>query len=254
MEDPYWIVDDAIIFKPSFNECLDNYVDIISKHPILIFSNYNDPNISLKNKNLFSLKDDISYKGSLFDQHLDNSLLNLINLQELTFGLYFNQSLGDSLSKLYNLRRLTLGNRFNQPLDNSLSNLVYLRELTFGWNFNQPLNDLLSKLDNLRELTLNFNFNQPLDVPVGIKKLALNCNRQYIIDYLPSSIEELELGLDFNLELNDLPSSIKKIKILNEDYDKKLNNLPNQIESLEISSRYKVQIDRKYTNLNVVYL
>ena len=66
-------------------------------------------------------------------------------------------------------------------------------------------------------------------------------------------MEELVLGCKFNLELNNLPSSIKKIKIRNEKYDKKLNNLPNSIETLEISSRYKVAIDRKYKNLNIVY-
>ena len=26
MENPYWIVDSAIIFKPEFNECLDDYI------------------------------------------------------------------------------------------------------------------------------------------------------------------------------------------------------------------------------------
>ena len=40
MEYQYWIVDEAIIFQPYFNECLDNYSDIISNYRILIFSNY----------------------------------------------------------------------------------------------------------------------------------------------------------------------------------------------------------------------
>ena len=64
---------------------------------------------------------------------------------------------------------------------------------------------------------------------------------------------ELEFGREFNLELNDPPSSIKKIKIKNPYYDKKLNNLPNQLEYLEISKEYEHSIDAKYKNLKIVY-
>ena len=48
MSDPYWIVGDAIIFETQFDECLDNYTDIISNHSILIFSNYHELDICLK--------------------------------------------------------------------------------------------------------------------------------------------------------------------------------------------------------------
>jgi len=150
-------------------------------------------------------------------------------------------------------------------------NLHNLKELTFGENFNQPLNNSLVDLHNLRELTLGKYFNQQVVILDGITKLTLDCNSQSIIDYLPSSIEELVLGLDFNLELNDLPSSIKKIKICNTRYDKKLNNLPTGIKLLEINSKYKYvymqknkhkhnhkhkyiqKIDTEYKNLNIIY-
>ena len=228
--DPYWIVDDVIIFKPSFNKCLDKYSNIISNYRILIFSNYYDPHQALKNDNRYKYTDEDLYIKSVFNHSLHNTLSNLINLRELTFVNYF-----------------------NQPLDHILSNLINLRKLTFGNYFNQQLNNSLSKLVNLSELTLGANFNQPVDIPDGIKKLSLNCNSKSIIDYLPSSIEELAFGRFFNLELNDLPSSIKKIIINNPSYNKKLNNLPNQIETLEISYEYKVQIDAKYKNLSIVY-
>jgi hypothetical protein len=60
---------------------------------------------------------------------------------------------------------------------------------------------------------------------------------------LHDSIEKLEFGYDFNLELNDLPSSIKKI-IFNKqsNYDKPLNNLPKAVELLELPSKYNIQI------------
>jgi hypothetical protein len=60
---------------------------------------------------------------------------------------------------------------------------------------------------------------------------------------LPDSIEELEFGYYFNLELNDLPSSIKKI-IFNKqsDYNKPLNNLPKAVELLELPHKYNLPI------------
>ena len=152
------------------------------------------------------------YKASIFNHSLGNSLSNSVNLQELIFGYEFNHKLHNSLYNLHNLQILTFGYSFNKSLGDSLSNLHNLRKLTFGFCFNQPLNDSLSNLSNLTKLTFGFCFNKPIDIPMGIKKLSLNCNSQAIIDYIPFSIEELVLGSYFNLELNDLPSSIKKLK------------------------------------------
>jgi len=230
MENPYWIVDNGIIFKPEFNESLDSYVDIISNYRILIFSNYDDSYRALKNNEFYSYyKSKKLFAHSLFNNQLGNSFLNLIYLRELSLGYDFNQPLDNCLSNLINLQKLTLSNEFNQSLDNALSNL-----------------------HNLQKLTLGYDFNQHINIPEWITNLVVNCNSHSIIDYLPSNIVELEFGSYFNLELNDLPSSIKKIKIRNEDYDKKLNNLPKSIETLEISFEYKVTIDFKYKNLNIV--
>ena len=66
-----------------------------------------------------------------------------------------------------------------------------------------------------------------------------------IIDYLPDSVEELVLGHDFNLKLNDLPSSIKKLVIKNVDYNHELNCLPNNIVYLELPFYYNKEI-KKY--------
>ena len=175
-------------------------------------------------------------------------------MRELIFGYHFNYPLNNCLLNLHNLRVLTFGSKFNHSLGDSLLDLHNLQKLTFGHHFNQSLINSLVGLYNLRELTFGYYFNQMIDIPEWITKLSLNCNFQQVIDYLPSSIEELVFGYDCNLELNDLPSSIKKITIKNLKYNKKLNNLPNLIETLEISSKYKMPIDREYKNLNVVYL
>ena len=47
----YWILDDIIIFKPKFNNVLDDYVEIISKYDKLIFSNYDCPKICTHTNN-----------------------------------------------------------------------------------------------------------------------------------------------------------------------------------------------------------
>jgi len=41
MIENYWVKDNTIIFKPKFNEPIDNYIGEIFKYNGLIFSNYN---------------------------------------------------------------------------------------------------------------------------------------------------------------------------------------------------------------------
>ena len=43
MTNNYWIKDGGLIFKPSFNEELTNYYDVINKYNKVMFSNYNVP-------------------------------------------------------------------------------------------------------------------------------------------------------------------------------------------------------------------
>ena len=104
----------------------------------------------------------------------------------------------------------------------------------------------LNHLTNLKKLSLGNIFNQKLEIPFNIQILNLNCNNQYIIDNLPNSIEEIELGIYFNLELCNLPSSIRIIKINNESYSQELNNLPKNIEKLILPKKYVKEI----SNLN----
>ena len=177
-------------------------------------------------------------------------------------GLNFNQPLSDSLSNLLNLQQLTLGYYFNQPLSNSLSNLLNLQQLNFGFYFNKPLSDSLSKLINLKHLSLGNSFNQQLEIPSNIIKLSLDCSNEYIINNLPNSIdsqsldcnlatrEELNFGYHFNLELDNLQNSIKKIKFdIKSQYNKELNNLPIGLEYLELSKNFNNPIKNISSNL-----
>ena len=115
MDQPYWIISDTIIFKPDFNNELDEYIKIISQYKKLIFSNYFDPKITIETNNIYYYKYTNQNNCSLFNQPLSDSLLKLINLQQLTLGWAFNQPLSNSLSNLINLERLTFGNNFSQP-------------------------------------------------------------------------------------------------------------------------------------------
>lgn len=117
MENNYWIYEDYFIFKPEFNGLIDDCIPMISNYKKLIFSNYDNYELCIETNNEYIDKYSENYKKSKFNQPLENSLNNLTQLVELTFG-----------------------NLFNQPLENSLNNLTRLVKLTLGFKFNQELN------------------------------------------------------------------------------------------------------------------
>ena len=92
-----------------------------------------------------------------------------------------------------------------------------------------------------------------MEIPYNIKYLNLNCNNQNIVENLPNSIVELVLCYDFDLELNNLPTSIKKISIRNPNYNKELNNLPYSLELLELPIQYDKIIINKPPFLNFFF-
>ena len=65
---------------------------------------------------------------------------------------------------------------------------------------------------------------------------------------MPNSIEELELDKRFDLELNNLPNSIKKL-VFNKssNFNKELNCLPNSVEYIELPEEY----DKKILNIPI---
>ena len=142
------------------------------------------------------------------------------------------------------------GLKFNKSLADSLLKLINLQQLTFGKYFNQPLANSLDKLINLQQLTLGREFNQKIEIPFNIHILNLNCNNQYLIENLPDSIKELELEFMFNLKLDNLPSSMRIIRIKNIFYNWELNNLPKSLEKLVLPKKYMKEIK----NINHQYV
>ena len=128
-----------------------------------------------------------------------------------------------------------------------------LQELILGYNFNQKLGNSLLNLINLRRLTLGYEFNHELEIPSNIEYLHLDCNNIKLIDSLPNSLVELEFGYGFDLELNNLPNSIKIIKFEKTCvYNQELNNLPKSLEHLELNKSYNKKITTVYPNLKTI--
>ena len=88
MKELYWIVDETLIFKPEFNEELDNYYNVISQYNKIIFSNYNDPEITIKTENKYNCEHNDKYKKSIFNKKLKLTK----NITHLSFGDCFNHS------------------------------------------------------------------------------------------------------------------------------------------------------------------
>ena len=94
MENNYWIVDDWLIFKPKFNEELTDYYVIINQYKKIMFSDYNNPLISIETNNQYTDEyqtDTVFNIFNIFNKKMD--LSNNLNLTHLTFGDDFNQEI-----------------------------------------------------------------------------------------------------------------------------------------------------------------
>src|SRR3990167_11009185 len=107
-EKDYWIYENKIIFKPEFNDKLDNYLDIISKCNELIFSNYDDYNIEIETNGKYTNIYKNIYKSSKFNQSITISE----NITHLIFGFRFNQPVIIPQNVTY----LTFGNQFDRQV------------------------------------------------------------------------------------------------------------------------------------------
>ena len=89
MNTKYWIIDDKLIFKPEFDEELEEYYNVIGQYNTLIFSNYNDPEITIKTNNKYEGRNYDNYKKSKFNKEIKLTE----NITHLSFGRYFDQKI-----------------------------------------------------------------------------------------------------------------------------------------------------------------
>jgi hypothetical protein len=246
----YWISDDKFIFTPNFSDPLDeNLLHLIRGYKKLIFSDYDNSNITIKTNNKYEDEYFRNYSMSQFNQPIDglmdSKLTHLVfgysfnqpvsglmdtNLTHLVFGYSFNQPVGGLIDT--NLIHLEFGNSFNYPLIGLPETLIYLQ---VGNSFNYPLIGLPETLINL-QVSNSFNLQIEFDV---VKYLTIECNNLHLVENFPNTLEELVLDGNFNLELNNLPSELKIISFKNDFYDKDLNNLPDSINLIELPFQYK---------------
>ena len=143
---------------------------------------------------------------------LGNSLDNLTNLKQLTFGYDFNQPLENSLNNLNNLTELTFNVRFNQPFNSSLNNLTKLQKLTLKSTYTHLLGSSLNNLINLVELSLA-SFNQPInnsfDNLTKLQKLTFGDIDQPLGNSL-NNLTNLQ-ELTFNHNIKPLENSLDKL-------------------------------------------
>ena len=68
-----------------------------------------------------------------------------------------------------------------------------------------------------------------------------------------NNIKELNLCLNYNLELNNLPNSIKIIRFnIDSNYNLELNNLPKSLEILQLPKTYNKEIKNLSINCKII--
>lgn len=163
---------------------------------------------------------------------------------------------------LPNLKTLRGGYYFNLPLDNLPPDmeLISIRQLALfeEGTFNQPLcKDGKTILpENLQEFRLETNvLTYPIvDFPKKLKILHLDVNCEINIDNLAEGLEELTImsghHLPFSGSFDNLPSTLKKLKICYCKWDKPLDNLPGNLEKLFLlPDNYTQSVDNLPTGL-----
>jgi len=176
-----------LTFGAKFNQSVDNLPYGITH---LTFGNeFNQPIDNLPNSiNFLTFKSE--YVSNKFNQLIDN-LPNSIT--HLVLGYCFNKTI-DFLPN--SITHLTLGQKFNQNVDNLPINL---KVLTFGMNFNKPINNLPKTLEKI--------------------SLRYTTNYQHLIENLPNSVKELDLGNYSEIKkIKKLPDCLEKLYYFKEDY------------------------------------
>lgn len=215
---------------------LDNY-SYLTK--IILGSHFNQPIYYLPP----SLQE-ITF-GPSFNQPIDFRNTNLITI---SFGRDFNQYIDRLLPS--SLKNLYLSTAFNKPI-NKLPKSI--KHLVLGNKFNRSINSLP---ENLESLTIQGVFNHSLDnLPCNLKKLSISDGDfDQPLDYLPSSITELELGqsiIKYRETFTMLPPSLKILSIYSYEINKPICDLPENLEILNLGPRMFNQIfNRDYYSTN----
>lgn len=132
-----------------------------------------------------------------------NEIYELNILSKLVIKLL----LENTNSNINNLSNKIIKLGLNEVFNKNINNLPYsITKLYVGCKFNKSLN----KIPSIKKLYYSSNY-EPI-IPNTIKTLYVN-NNNLNLDLLSEGIETLIISNIMNKEINDLPSSIKKIVI-----------------------------------------
>jgi hypothetical protein len=248
--DEYWTYLDTIVFKPDFNEPLENYYDILSQYNKIIISEISDLVIG---EDYDQLKNFIRIvTNMIFDKNSDKCDYYEFNHKRVRSK--FNQS----ITKLpNNITHLIFG--FYSDYNKSIILPPNITHLILGIMYNQPI-----KIpEKLTHLVLDHYFDQPIELPNTLTHLILgsvpsfNKNRnkeqyniQKLLNNLPNSLETLIFDINFQgFTINNLPNSIKNIIFKGNRTSCNLDNLPDSVECLQLTINYDYKINKIPKNL-----
>lgn len=173
--------------------------------------------------------------GEIFSSDISKIPPNIKNI-------FFENNMFDIFNKEiqfpYGIKKIRFGDNFNYPLDNLPSSLEELefsqdsqfnqlidnlpcmiKKITFGKYFNAPLNNLPPNLEYLSIQSDIFSFKLN-NIPTGLKYLYFSSNSSYsydkIIEGFPEGILEIGYPFEYNYEIDNLPKSIKIVRVSNE--------------------------------------
>lgn len=245
----YITYKNKIIFKYDFNEPLNNYIGIISKYNYLMFSVYEDVNLTLINKNKFKFEDIDNYIGKNKNINLDSNFNqpifflpdsihylslsfnfnNYINLPKNLIYLKFDSNFDNNINLHNKIKYLIFGHFYNQTIIKFPSDLTHL---IFGGFFNKPLKNLPNTLTYLK---LGLYFNQELILPQNLTHLFLEESFNLPFD-LPNNIIFLEIqynqiNLIKNKKLNQF-DKLSDLKIIGKNTNSTKLLLPSELQKL----------------------
>lgn len=280
----FWTGINFIVFKPQFNNLVENIeLELLDKKKI-IFSNF-----SYINQILLLLKND-NNEHSCYNNCRDHSTFNQpLYLSELIFTTHL--ILGENFNNIIQLPRQLIYLELNDNFNHQINLPDSLEFFSMGTYFNCPI--ILPS--NLMVFRMNNIFNHPINLPKNLKymtigneythqllfpnllhlKIRSECLSHY--ENLPNSLESLSIAFQKNLTnecIMNLPNEIKNLSIcanLPEDlthlpdsievisighFDKKIINLPKNLKKISFckSYRYSSQLKKKLKNFTLTEL
>lgn len=257
----YLYINKILIFKKNVSLNLNIYSKILKKcNKIVMLKNFN---ICLSDIIIFTkYNPDYYYKKFLnFEYYLsffcidENESLNDNNKiipKQIDFSTYkfiefiMKLELKSDIILPKNIKLIKLAYSFNNDIIN-----LHETECNY-FIMGDEFNKKIFLPETIIFLEIGKKYNHCINLPHNLKFLVLGNNHNDIINYLPNSVENLILinfiknQIDFNFY--DLPNSIKKIKLIDENiylqYFEKIKSIPENI----IRISYHFNIDYLYSH------